>query len=156
METYLISLAVALIGGLMLSRLTKRIHLPAVTAYLVAGLLLGPFCLGALQLPGFGFNAQGQVEDLSLITQIALGFIAFAMGNEFRLAQLKKIGKSATVIGVFQMGTSAGALSTDLMLRNVPLTSNSAGLKGTFVIFVFSLMINIFKSRPIKNTTNNV
>jgi Kef-type K+ transport system membrane component KefB len=73
METYLISLAVALIGGLMLSRLTKRIHLPAVTAYLVAGLLLGPFCLGALQLPGLGFNSAGQVEGLSIITQIALG-----------------------------------------------------------------------------------
>ncbi len=102
METYLISLAVALIGGLMLSRLTKRIHLPAVTAYLVAGLLLGPFCLGALQLPGFGFNAQGQVEDLSLITQIALGFIAFAMGNEFRLGQLKKMGRSAIIIGILQ------------------------------------------------------
>ena len=48
MEIYLISLAAALIGGLMLSRVTKLMNLPAVTAYLVAGLILGPFCLGGL------------------------------------------------------------------------------------------------------------
>ena len=52
MEIYLINLAVALVGGLMLSRVTKLLKLPAVTAYLVAGLLLGPFCMGALGLPG--------------------------------------------------------------------------------------------------------
>ena len=62
METYLILLAVCLIGGLMLSRLTKLINLPAVTAYLVAGLILGPFLLGALNVPGLGFNSMEQVE----------------------------------------------------------------------------------------------
>ena len=102
METSLICLAAALIGGLMLSRLTKRMHLPAVTAYLVAGLILGPFCLGALKVPGLGFNTLGQVEALSIITQTALGFIAFSMGNEFRLSQLKKIGSKATIIGIVQ------------------------------------------------------
>ena len=102
MEIYLICLAVALVGGLMLSRLTKMIHLPAVTAYLVAGLLLGPFCLGALQIPGLGFNSLEQVEFLSIITQTALGFIAFTIGNEFRLSQLKSMGSSAITIGILQ------------------------------------------------------
>ena len=51
MEIYLISLAVAILGGLMMSRLTKLVNLPAVTAYLIAGLLLGPYCLGALGIP---------------------------------------------------------------------------------------------------------
>ena len=102
MHTYLIVLAVALVGGLMLSRLTKLIHLPAVTAYLVAGLLLGPFCLGALKLPGFGFNSLHQVESLSILTQTALGFIAFTIGNEFRLSQLKATGKKAITIGILQ------------------------------------------------------
>ena len=83
METSLICLAVALIGGLMLSRLTKKLNLPAVTAYLLAGLMLGPFCLGALKIPGLGFNSLHQVETLSVITQVALGFIAFTIGNEF-------------------------------------------------------------------------
>ena len=102
MEISLICLAIALVGGLMLSRLTKLIHLPAVTAYLVAGLLLGPFCLGALKLPGLGFNSLEQVEGLQIITQIALGFIAFTIGNEFRLRQLKAMGSSALIIGILQ------------------------------------------------------
>ena len=102
MERYLICLAVALVGSLMLSRLTKRIHLPAVTAYLIAGLLLGPFCLGALKLPGFGFNSLEQVEGLSILTQTALGFIAFTIGNEFRLSQLKATGAKAITIGILQ------------------------------------------------------
>ena len=102
MEIYLICLAVALVGGLMLSRLTKLLNLPAVTAYLIAGLLLGPFCLGAVKLPGLGFNSLEQVEALSVITQVALGFIAFTIGNEFRLHQLKTFGGKAITIGIFQ------------------------------------------------------
>ena len=102
METSLIILAIALVGGLMLSRLTKLIHLPAVTAYLVAGLLLGPFCIGALKIPGLGFNSLEEVEGLSIVTQVALGFIAFTIGNEFRLNQLKSMGSSAITIGILQ------------------------------------------------------
>ena len=102
METYLICLAVAMVGGLMLSRITKLLHLPAVTAYLVAGLLLGPFVLGRLHLPGLGFNTLEQVEGMGIITQTALGFIAFTIGNEFRLKQLKAMGRAAIIIGIGQ------------------------------------------------------
>ncbi len=102
METYLICLAVALVGGLMLTRLTKLLHLPAVTGYLVAGLLMGPFCLGALGVPGLGFNSLHQVEGMSILTQTALGFIAFTIGNEFRLSQLKATGAKAITIGILQ------------------------------------------------------
>ena len=102
MEIYLIGLAVAMVGGLMLSRLTKLIHLPAVTAYLVAGLLLGPFCIGALHVQGLGFTSLDQVETMKIISQTALGFIAFSMGNEFRLKQLRAMGKSAIIIGIVQ------------------------------------------------------
>ena len=102
MEISLICLAIALVGGLMMSRLTRLLHLPAVTAYLVAGLLLGPFFIGALKISGLGFNSLDQVENFRIVTQTALGFIAFAMGNEFRLAQLKTIGGRAVVIGILQ------------------------------------------------------
>ena len=102
METYLIGLAVALVGGLMLSRLTKLFHLPAVTAYLIAGLILGPFCLGALGIKGFGFQSLHEVEGLRIVTQTALGFIAFTIGNEFRLSQLKAMGSGAIIIGILQ------------------------------------------------------
>lgn len=102
METIFISLAVSMIGGLMMSRLAKKLNLPAVTAYLVAGLLLGPFCIGMLNIPGLGFNSLEQVESYNLIAQAAMGFIAFTIGNEFRLSQLKSMGKQAIVIGILQ------------------------------------------------------
>lgn len=96
-----LSLSIALLSGLLLSRLAKKVKLPAVTAYLISGVLIGPFVLGALDIPGIGITAN-QIEGFGLISDLALGFIAFAMGNEFRLAQLKKIGKQATIIGIFQ------------------------------------------------------
>lgn len=102
MEISLLCLAVAIIGGLLMSRLAKKLSLPAVTAYLVAGLLMGPFCFGALNIPGLGFNSLTQVEGFSIITQTALGFIAFAIGNEFRLSQLKAMGSRAIIIGILQ------------------------------------------------------
>ena len=116
METYLICLAAALVGGLMLSRVTKLLHLPAVTAYLVGGLLLGPFCLGALGLPGLGFNSLGQVEEFSIITQTALGFIAFTIGNEFLLSQLKAMGSAAITIGILQAVITTLAVDIVLIL----------------------------------------
>ena len=100
MTSYLVCLAVAVIGGLMMSRLTKKINLPAVTAYLVAGLVLGPFCLGAIGIEGVGFQSLHQVERLGILTQTALGFIAFSMGSEFRLHQIKAMGKKAILIGL--------------------------------------------------------
>ena len=96
-----LSLSIALLAGLLLSRLAKVVKLPAVTAYLISGVLIGPFVLGAIGVPGIGITAK-QIEGFGLIADLALGFIAFSMGNEFRLSQLKKIGKQAMVIGVFQ------------------------------------------------------
>ena len=96
----LLTLSVALLAGLLLSRLAKLVGLPAVTAYLVAGVLIGPFILGRI---GIGFNfTDNSPEHYKILCDLALGFIAFAIGNEFRLNQLKKIGKQATVIGIFQ------------------------------------------------------
>ena len=86
----------------MLSRVAKILKLPAVTAYLVAGILVGPYLLGALGVGGLGFTSHEKIEALSLFSDVALGFIAFSIGNEFRITQLKKIGKQATVIGIFQ------------------------------------------------------
>ena len=100
MET-LFSISIALVAGLFLSRLVKPLKLPAVTGYLIAGILIGPYCLGQLPVIGFLHNMQ-EVEALSIISKVALGFIAFAIGTEFELKNLRKIGRQATVIGVFQ------------------------------------------------------
>ena len=101
MET-LLALSIAMFAGLMMSRVAKVLGLPAVTSYLVAGIIIGPYCLGRLGIPGIGLISSENVSTYDVIQNAALGFIAFAMGNEFRIAELKKIGKSATVIAVFQ------------------------------------------------------
>ncbi len=106
----LLCLSIALIAGLLMSRLAKLAKLPAVTAYLVAGILVGPYVLGQIPLSGLGFTAvktengftSEYLHAFSLLSDVALGFIAFAIGNEFRVSQLKKIGKQATIIGILQ------------------------------------------------------
>ena len=99
---YLFSIGVAMFAGLLLTRVTTRFKLPDVTSYLVAGLLIGPLGLGALRIPGLGFQSFDYVESMGLICDVALGFIAFSIGNEFRLSSLKTIGRQASVIAIFQ------------------------------------------------------
>ena len=98
----LLSIALAMTAGLFVSRFAKIFKLPAVTGYLVAGIIVGPYVLGLIGIEGLGFISHEAVASLSLISDVALGFIAFAIGNEFRLSQLKRTGKQATVIGIFQ------------------------------------------------------
>lgn len=105
MQTLLV-ISVTLAAGLFMSRLTKRLNLPSVTAYLVAGMLIGPYCLGKLGVDGLGFSSIEQVKALGILSDVALGFIAFAIGNEFRLSELKKTGKQATVIAIVQAVTA--------------------------------------------------
>ncbi len=105
MQTLLL-IAVALFAGLLMTRLFVKLHLPDVTAYLVAGILIGPCVLGRLGLPGLGFNSAEQVDSLSMISDVALGFIAFAIGHEFRLSALKQTGRQAVIIGILQAVTA--------------------------------------------------
>ena len=99
----LLSVSVALLAGLLMTRAFKPLKLPSVTAYLIAGVLIGPYCLGGLHLAsGIGFADMTEVSSLAVIGQVALGFIAFSIGSEFRLEDLKKIGKQAFIIGIFQ------------------------------------------------------
>lgn len=102
MESTLICISVALGAGLIMSRVAKLFGLPSVTAYLVAGILIGPYCLGRLGIDGIGFTSIDNVKEFEIISNAALGFIAFAIGNEFRISQLKKVGGKATFIGIMQ------------------------------------------------------
>ena len=113
----LLPVSIALLTGLIMTRAFKPFKLPAVTAYLIAGVLIGPYCMGALHIEGLGFTSMHEVSSLSLISQVALGFIAFSIGNEFRLSDLKKIGKQAFVIGIFQ--ALAATFFVDLALLTV-------------------------------------
>lgn len=114
MSSILLNVSIALLAGLLMTRAFKKLKLPDVTAYLIAGVLIGPYCLGAFGIEGLGFTSMEQVETLNLISKVALGFIAFSIGNEFRVSDLKKIGKQAFVIGIFQ--ALAATLCVDLAL----------------------------------------
>ena len=113
--TAILSVAVAIIAGLLMTRVLKPLHLPDVTAYLITGVLIGPYLLGALGVPGLGFNTSAEVSALNPISNMALGFIAFAIGNEFRLSDLKKTGKAATVVGIVQALVAAAATDAALI-----------------------------------------
>ena len=112
--TELLSLSVAIFAGLMMTRVMSLWKLPDVTAYLVAGVLIGPSLIGSLGIPGLGFKSFEELEGLGLISDVALGFIAFSIGNEFRLSQLRETGKQATIIGILQAVITA--LLVDLAL----------------------------------------
>ena len=103
---FLLAIGVAMFAGLFLSRLTSRLKLPDVTSYLVAGLLVGPLCLGRLGVPGLGFSSFHFVESVGLVCDAALGFIAFSIGSEFRISALRRTGKQATVIAIVQALTA--------------------------------------------------
>lgn len=104
--TMLLNIAVALVAGMLMTRVFKRFHLPDVTSYLIAGVLLGPHVIGALGIPGVGFQTFEQVELLQPLSDVALGFIAFAIGSEFRLSSLKTTGRAAVIVGIFQAITA--------------------------------------------------
>ena len=129
----LLSLSIALLAGLLLSRLAKVMRLPAVTAYLVAGILVGPFLLGRVSI--FGTHLGFVEEDLAafkIISEVALGFIAFSIGNEFRLSDLKKNGTKATVIGIFQ--AVVATVLVDAVLIVVALTTNIISIEAAIVL----------------------
>lgn len=115
----LLPVSIALLAGLIMTRVFKPLKLPSVTAYLIAGVLIGPYCLGALNVEGLGFTTLEAVAQLSIVSEVALGFIAFSIGNEFRLEELKQTGKQATVIGIFQ--ALAATLCVDIALYAVHL-----------------------------------
>ena len=105
-----------MLAGLLLTRVLGKFKLPDVTAYLIAGVLIGPCVIGRLGIPGIGFADYGQVEALDIISDVALGFIAFSIGNEFRLSQLRETGRQALVIGILQACTATALVDIALII----------------------------------------
>ena len=116
---YLLAIGIAMFAGLFLSRLTSKFNLPDVTSYLVAGVLIGPLCLGLLGVDGLGFGSFEFVEEMSLISDIALGFIAFSIGSEFRISALRKTGRQATVIAIIQALTAPVLVDVALLILHL-------------------------------------
>ena len=95
METsrILLGISIALIAGLISNRLIKLVHLPNVTAYLIVGILLGPYLFSLFNENLTGILSKEMVESFGVIVDVALGFIAFSIGSEFKLSSIKRIGK---------------------------------------------------------------
>ena len=121
--------AIALIAGLLVTRVTSRFHLPDVTAYLLAGVLVGPFVLGRLGVSGLGFTSGEEVASLGFISTAALGFIAFTIGNEFKMSELKKTGKKILFIGIVEGVLTALVVDAVLLVAHLFLkgTISTAG-----------------------------
>ncbi|MBE6607115.1 MAG: sodium:proton antiporter [Ruminococcaceae bacterium] len=115
-----------------MSRPAKLLRLPAVTAYLIAGIFIGPFCLGLLGIEGIGFSSIEEVAGLKIISDVALGFIAFSIGNEFRLSQLKKTGRQATIIGILQAVVTT--LLVDAVLVTFAITTGKISVSVAIVL----------------------
>lgn len=112
----LLSVSIAALAGLLMTRVFNLWRLPDVTAYLVAGVLIGPYVLGSMHITGLGLVSAEAVSSLHLVSEVALGFIAFSIGNEFRLEDLKSTGNQAAVIGVIQALTATLLVDTALLI----------------------------------------
>lgn len=123
-STILLLLSFILIFSLLLTRVFKYmgLNLPDVTVYLITGILVGPFIIGSLGIRGIGFASMEEVEGMKIISTLALGFIAFSIGNEFKLKELKQIGKKATIIGIAQ--ALVATIIVDIVLLVVHFTTN--------------------------------
>lgn len=114
--TLFISIAIAMFAGVLMTRITKLFNMPDVTAYLIAGILIGPCCLGRLGIEGLGFTSYESLARLDLISNLALGFIAFAIGTEFMVPKLKKVGRQAVIIGIAEALTAVLFVSGILLI----------------------------------------
>lgn len=104
-------LALILFSGLIFGRIVKLIKLPNVTGYLIAGLIIGPYCFKLVPL--------NLVTQFELISEMALAFIAFSIGSEFKISYLRRIGMTPIVIAIFEALTATFVVTLVLILFGV-------------------------------------
>ncbi len=104
----ILELAAMLISAFGLSRITKRLKLPNVTAYILAGILIGPY--------GLKWVDAAMVENMSFVTDVALAFIAFGVGKYFKWPVLKASGARVLVITILEALAAAAAISAAMLL----------------------------------------
>ena len=135
MENILLSLGIAMAVGLIFSRIIKLIKLPNVTAYLIGGLLIGPSFWNLITNGSFSIISHEAIESFGIIVNLALGFIAFSIGGEFKISTLRRLGKNVTIITFFQ------AIGTVIVVFAVLAGAGMLGLLGENywpIVFVLS------------------
>lgn len=119
----LLGISVALILGLASNRIVKKLNLPNVTAYLIVGILIGPYLFSLINQNMTGVLSKEMVHSFGIIVDIALGFIAFSIGSEFKLSSIKKLGKGVIIITLLQ--ALAALIFVDFSLTIYSLITNS-------------------------------
>ncbi|HPY37944.1 MAG TPA: cation:proton antiporter [Bacilli bacterium] len=140
-------LGLAMAAGLLSTRLMKLLNLPNVTGYLIIGLLLGPFV-------GHLFSEQA-ISDFSILSDIALGFIAFSIGCEFKLSSLKKIGGKVVIITLFQALLTAVvvALAVFAFSRDVALSLTLGAIATATAPAATLMVVRQYKAKgPVVDT----
>lgn len=130
METgfILLGLSIALIAGLVSNRLIRLLHLPNVTGYLIVGILLGPYFFSLFNKNLTGVLNEDMIQAFGIIVDLALGFIAFSIGSEFKLSSIKKIGKGIFSITILQAGAALVLVDIALIIVCACLGSLSENL----------------------------
>lgn len=124
MDNTLLALGIAMAVGLLFSRIIKLVKLPNVTAYLIGGLLIGPSLWGLITGGEFAILSHDAVKSFGIIVNLALGFIAFSIGGEFKISTLRRLGKNVTII------TLAQALGTVIVVFTALSIAGLCGLLG--------------------------
>ncbi len=119
----LLGISIALIAGLISNRLIKLVKLPNVTGYLIVGILLGPYLFSLFNDDLTGVLSKDMVSAFGIIVDLALGFIAFSIGSEFKLSSIKKVGKGIVTITMLQ--AFAALAFVDIALIIVCLCTNN-------------------------------
>ena len=142
---YLLSIGVAMLAGLMLTRLTKKFNLPDVTSYLIAGLLVGPLCLGALGIPHLGLPSYEFVDKLGLISDISLGFIAFSILNGMTMSVFFAVYTTASIALTFFVSAGMfGAMALIGYTTKKDLSSIGGFLIMALIGLIIAGLVNMF------------
>jgi len=143
----LTSLAVLMLSGMVMTFVCKKLHLPNVTGYLVAGLIAGPSFLNIM--------TSEMLEGMKIVTTIALAFIAFSIGGEFKLSNIKKIGSSATTITMWQ-GLMAVALVTGALIifgYPIPMALTLGAISAATAPAATLMVVRQYKAKgPVTST----
>ncbi|MGN0435456.1 MAG: cation:proton antiporter [Wujia sp.] len=143
----LTNIAIMLLAALIAGKIVKQLHLPNVTGYLVMGLLIGPHCLNILH--------TDLLNSMKLITEFALGCIAFSIGAEFKISFLRKVGKAPIVIGILEGLGAVAVVDTVLLVLGFDITFALAmGAIASATAAASTLMIvKQYKAQgPVTNT----
>lgn len=143
----LLSLSLAMIVGLLMTRIMKKINLPNVTGYLIAGLLVGPYCLNIF--------SEDNLDGLTVLTNAALGFIAFSIGGEFKLESLKQLGAKVFIITLFEAVGASAIVATVLILIgcDAPLALVLGAIASATAPAATLMVVRQYKARgPVTST----